>query len=133
MVQVALFSATISKDIEDLIKERFAPLQVVRLSPKEALRNIFFHYIVVDAGQKQRFLAGLIQHQRIRQALIFTPNRDEVYELAHFLRSMGHKAEAYHGLLDQVERAAIMKRFKQKQVNFLVATDLAARGLDVEA
>jgi ATP-dependent RNA helicase DbpA len=132
MVQVALFSATISKDIENLIKERFAPLQVVRLSPKEALRNIFFHYIVVDQGQKQRYLAGLIQHQRIRQALIFTPNRDEVYELAHFLRSVGMKAEAYHGLLDQVERAAIMKRFKQKQVNFLVATDLAARGLDVE-
>jgi superfamily II DNA/RNA helicase len=45
---------------------------------------------------------------------------------------MGWKAEAYHGLLDQVERAAIMKRFKSKQVDFLVATDLAARGLDVE-
>lgn len=133
MVQVALFSATISADVEALIKERFAPLQVVRLSPKEALRNIHFHYIVVDRGQKQRYLAGLIQQQRIRQALIFTPNRDEVYDLANFLRSVGLKAEAYHGLLDQVERAAVMKRFKLKQVNFLVATDLAARGLDVEA
>ncbi|MFM2375581.1 MAG: hypothetical protein RLZZ165_678 [Bacteroidota bacterium] len=132
MVQVALFSATISEDVEALVKERFQPLQVVRLSPKEALRNIYFHYIVVDQGQKQRYLAGLIQHQRLLQALIFTPNRDEVYDLAGFLRSMGWKAEAYHGLLDQVERAAIMKRFKSKQVDFLVATDLAARGLDVE-
>lgn len=133
MVQVALFSATISDDVEELIRERFAPLQVVRLSPQEALRNIYFHYIVVDQGQKQRFLAGVILNQRIKQALIFTPNRDEVYELANYLRSLGLKAEAYHGLLDQVERAAVMKRFKRKQVNFLVATDLAARGLDVEA
>jgi ATP-dependent RNA helicase DeaD len=133
MVQVALFSATISDDVEELIRERFAPLQVVRLSPQEALRNIFFHYIVVEQGQKQRYLAGVIQNQKIKQALIFTPNRDEVYEVANYLRSLGLKAEAYHGLLDQVERAAVMKRFKRKQVNFLVATDLAARGLDVEA
>ncbi len=133
MVQVALFSATISEDVEELIRERFAPLQVVRLSPQEALRNIFFHYVVVDQGQKQRFLAGVILNQKIKQALIFTPNRDEVYEVANYLRSLGLKAEAYHGLLDQVERAAVMKRFKRKQVNFLVATDLAARGLDVEA
>lgn len=133
MVQVALFSATISADVELLIKERFHPVQVVRLSPVEALRNILFHYIVVDQGQKQRYLAALIQEQRVKQALIFTPNRDEVYAIANFLRGMGHKAEAYHGLLDQVERTAVMKRFKKKQVNFLVATDLAARGLDVES
>lgn len=133
MVQVALFSATISEDVEAMIKERFAPLQIIRLSPKEALRNIMFHYIVVDQGQKQRYLASLIQTQGVRQALIFSPNRDEVYDLANFLRSVGLKAEAYHGLLDQVERAAVMKRFKHRQVNFLVATDLAARGLDVHA
>ncbi len=131
MVQVALFSATINADVEALIRERFYPLQVVRLGPEEALRNIFFHYIVVDQGQKQRYLAALILTQKVRQALIFTPNRDEVYSLANFLRGMGLKAEAYHGLLDQVERTAVMKRFKNKQVNYLVATDLAARGLDV--
>lgn len=132
MVQVALFSATISQDVEAMIKERFHPLQVVRLSPKEALRNITFHYIVVDQGQKQRYLGAILRNQKVRQALVFTPNREEVYALANFLRSMGLKAEAYHGLLDQVARTAVMKRFKNKQVDFLVATDLAARGLDVQ-
>jgi superfamily II DNA/RNA helicase len=132
MVQVALFSATINEDVEALIKERFHPVQVVRLQPQEALQNITFHYIVATDGQKQRYLAALIPQQKIKQALIFTPNRDEVYDLANFLRALGYKAEAYHGLLDQVERAAVMKRFKKKQVHFLVATDLAARGLDVE-
>lgn len=130
-VQVALFSATISEDVELLIKERFHPLQTIRLSPQQVLRSITFNYIVVDQGQKERYLAGLIQAEKIKQALIFSPQRDEVYDVANFLRSMGFKAEAYHGLLDQVERVAIMKRFKKRQVDFLVATDLAARGLDV--
>ncbi len=132
MIQVALFSATISQDAEELIRERFYPIRTIRLSPKEALKNIKFNYIYVDNGQKQRYLAGILKDKKIRQALIFCTQRDEVLDLANFLRSVGRKAEAYHGLLDQIERAAIMKRFKQKQVEFLVATDLAARGLDVE-
>jgi ATP-independent RNA helicase DbpA len=132
MVHVSLFSATISEDVEDLIRERFYPLMTVRLSPKQVLKRIKFNYINVDGGQKPRYLAGLIRAKRLRQALIFCTKREEIYELAAFLRSVGRKAEAYHGLLDQVERAAIMKRFKNKQVDFLVASDLAARGLDVQ-
>ncbi|MCL4105618.1 UNVERIFIED_CONTAM: hypothetical protein GTU68_057493 [Idotea baltica] len=132
MVQVAFFSATISEDAEDLIRERFYPLQTIRLSPHEALKNIRFTSVFVDKGQKPRYLAGILKSYKVKQALIFCSKRDEVQEVANFLRSVGRKAEAYHGLLDQVERAAIMKRFKTKQVEFLVATDLAARGLDVE-
>lgn len=131
-VQVALFSATISADVEALIRERFAPIMTVRLSPKEALKNIKFNYVVVDRGQKPRYLAGILQEKKVSQGLIFCSKREEVYELANFLRAVGRKAESYHGLLDQVEREAIMGRFKNKQVEFLVATDLAARGLDVQ-
>lgn len=132
MVQVALFSATISKDVEALIRERFYPIKAVRLSPQEALKNIKFHYIYVDKGQKERYLGGLIKEKNIQQALIFCSKREEVIAVGNFLRSLGRRAQAYHGLLDQVERAAIMGRFKDKQIEFLVATDLAARGLDVE-
>lgn len=132
MVQVALFSATISKDAEELIRERFHPIKAVRLSPQEALKNIRFQYIFVDNGQKERFLGGLIKARKIRQALIFCSKREEVVSVGNFLRSLGYKAQAYHGLLDQVERAAIMSRFKDHQIQFLVGTDLAARGLDVE-
>ena len=132
MIQVALFSATISKEVEEMIRERFYPLKTIRLSPKEALRNIIFHYVFVDNGQKHRYLAGLLKEKRVPQGLIFCSKREEVQEVATFLRSVGRRSQAYHGLLDQVERAAIMSRFKNKQVEFLVATDLAARGLDVE-
>lgn len=132
MVHVSLFSATISQDVEDLIRERFYPLTTVRLSPKEALKNIRFHYTYVDNGQKHRFLAGMLKQRKVKQALIFCSKREESIETANFLRSVGRKAQAYHGLLDQVEREAIMGRFKNRQVEFLVATDLAARGLDIE-
>lgn len=132
MVQVACFSATISKDVEELIRERFYPIKAVRLSPKEALKNIKFNYIYVDKGQKERYLGGLLKTKKISQALVFCAKREEVVSVGNFLRSLGRRAQSYHGLLDQVERAAIMGRFKDKQIEFLVATDLAARGLDVE-
>jgi len=132
MIQVAFFSATISREVEEMIRERFYPLKTIRLSPKEALKNIIFHYIYVDNGQKHRYLAGLLKEKGIPQGLIFCSKREEVAEVANFLRSVGRRTQAYHGLLDQVERAAIMTRFKSKQIEFLVATDLAARGLDIE-
>lgn len=130
--QVTLFSATISEDAEMLIRERFRPIQTIRLSPKEAFKNIKFFGVDVKEGQNAAYLAGIIKEKKIGQALIFCSKRAQVNAVANFLRSLGYHAQAYHGLLDQVERKAILQRFQRQQVNFLVATDLAARGLDVE-
>lgn len=130
-VQVALFSATISKDMEEMFLERFYPVQVIRLSPKEVLKSIHFRFVNVSGGQVDRYLAGVLKDFNVAQALIFHNKREAVYSTANFLRGMGFKTEAYHGLLDQVEREAIMSRFRDKHVEFLVATDLAARGIDV--
>ncbi|MCB9230844.1 MAG: DEAD/DEAH box helicase [Bacteroidia bacterium] len=129
--QVTLFSATISEDIEAIIQERFKNTTTIRLSPKEALRNIDFWYINVQDGANERYLATLLKERKISSALIFCNKREEVLGLAGFLRSAGWQAEAYHGLLDQVERESILTRFRKKQVRFLIATDLAARGLDI--
>ena len=129
--QVALFSATISKDIESLIRDRFKKITTVRLSAKEALRNIHFFYTDAGKGGKAAHLAGLIEEHGIFNALIFCNKREDVFSILRFLRALGKTAEAYHGHLDQVEREAVMSRFKNKQLNFLVATDLAARGLDI--
>ena len=130
--QVSLFSATISEDAEFLIRERFRPIKTIRLSPKEAFKNISFYGVEVAEGKNAPYLAGLLKKKKIGQALIFCSKRAQVHSVANFLRSIGRKAQAYHGLLDQVERKAILQRFQRKQVEFLVATDLAARGLDVE-
>jgi superfamily II DNA/RNA helicase len=131
-VLVSLFSATISEDVEALIRERFAPVQVVRLSAQEALRNIRFHTVRVQESRSEPTLAALIEQAKVEQALIFCNKREEVYSLAAFLRSKGWATEAYHGLLDQVEREAVLRRFRHGMFRFLVATDLGARGLDVE-
>lgn len=129
--QVTLFSATISEEIEGIIRKRFRDITTVRLSAQEALRNIDFWYIPVQQGANERHLAGLLKSRKVPSALIFCNKREEVLSLAGFLRSSGWQAEAYHGLLDQIERKAILDRFRSGQVKFLVATDLAARGLDI--
>ena len=130
-VQVALFSATVSEDAEWVIRERFRPIFAVRLSHKEALKNIRFFSVDAATGQTEQALLQLIGQENIRQGLIFCRKRDEVTTVAGCLRGAGYGADVYHGLLDQPERTAIMKRFKSGQLQFLVATDLAARGLDV--
>lgn len=131
--QVTLFSATISSDAEMLIRERFSPIKSIRLSPQEAFQNIKFFGVPVVEGQNAPFLGGLLKAKKIKKALIFCSKRAQVHSVANFLRSIGRKAQAYHGLLDQTERKAILQRFQNHQIEFLVATDLAARGLDVES
>lgn len=130
--QIGLFSATISEDIEGLIRERFRPIMTIRLSPKEALGNIKFHYSTVKEGKTEGWLLSLIEGSLIPKALIFVNKREEVESITRYLKSAGKVVEGYHGLMDQVERSAIMNRFKKGMLNYLVATDLAARGLDVE-
>lgn len=128
----ALFSATLSKDAHDLVAVRFSPLTEVKLSAAEATRNISFYSVPAPRGAKERTLRALITQQQISHALIFCSHRKEVMPVAQYLRTAGLRAEAYHGMLDQTEREAVMRRFRLGMVQFLVATDLAARGLDVE-
>lgn len=132
-VQVGFFSATIPPESTEMMKERFPQVQIVRLKPKELLRNIAFYHSKVKKGQRESYLAGLIQQQEIEKALIFCERRDEIFATTNFLRNCGLKAESYYGNLSQQERLHILDRFKSAHIDFLVASDLAARGLDIEA
>ncbi|MEM6629659.1 MAG: DEAD/DEAH box helicase [Bacteroidota bacterium] len=131
--QVGFFSATISRDIELVMRERYPRIKTLRLSPKQMLRNIKFGYVQVPQGNREQVLAALLQQYRIKQALLFSGKRDEILSLVSFLRNYGYKAEAYFGNQSQEERTHILSRFKEGYINFLVASDLAARGLDIEA
>lgn len=130
--QVAVFSATINEEVEYLVRERWPKLRSVRLSHQEALKNIRFFSVMVDKGQDEITLLNMIESKKLKTALIFCRKRDAVYSVVNFLRSNGKVAEEYHGMMDQVERKAVMDRFRSGAVNYLVATDLAARGLDIE-
>jgi len=132
-VYVGFFSATISEESEENIRERFNRIKTVRLSPKEMLRNIKFFAVQTEGGQREPYLAGLLEAEKIGKALIFCPRRDDIFATTGFLRNCGFKAESYYGNQEQKERLNILKRFKEDHIDFLVASDLAARGLDIEA
>lgn len=129
--QVCFLSATISEDSEAMIRERIPHILTVRLEPKRMLKNISFAYIRVPDGQREPYLAALLKEKEIAKALIFTGKRDDIYSLIGFLRNLGFKAEGYFGAQDQTERKNILHRFKEDHIDFLVASDLAARGLDI--
>lgn len=130
--QIGFFSATISRDSEEMIRERIRPVKTVRLSPRQMLRNIYFAYIKPELGQTERYLLGLIEQRGIEQALIFCGKREEIHSITGFLRNLGYRAEAYYGTQTQEERQNILKRFKERHIELLVASDLAARGLDIQ-
>ena len=131
--QVGFFSATISRDIELVMRERYPKIKTIRISPKQMLRNIKFGYVQVPEGKRELALAGLLKQYRIEQALLFSSKREETLNLVAFLRNYGYKAEAYFGDQTQAERTHILSRFKEGYIDYLVASDLAARGLDIEA
>lgn len=132
-IQIGFFSATVPYDSESLMRERIGGRpDVVRLHPKMVLRNIQFGYIPIKEGKTAAYLAGLISERNPTQALIFSPRREEVTDIVNFLRNSGYQAEPYYGSLEQKERANILTRFREGHIRFLVATDLAARGLDID-
>ncbi|MEL6844093.1 MAG: DEAD/DEAH box helicase, partial [Bacteroidota bacterium] len=129
--QVGFFSATISEDAETMIRERFHPIQSLRIPPRETLKNIRFHLSKALQGQREGYLLSLLKEQSVKQALIFAGKRSDILAITNFLRNHGFKAEAYFGNQEQHERKNILARFKSGHIQFLVASDLAARGLDV--
>ena len=74
----------------------------------------------------------MIAERNPKQALIFCPRREEVTDIVNFLRNTGYLAEPYYGSLEQKERENILTRFREGHLRFLVGSDLAARGLDIE-
>ncbi|RMG70423.1 MAG: DEAD/DEAH box helicase, partial [Bacteroidetes bacterium] len=125
--QVGFFSATISPDSEQLMRERFPKIETIRLSPRQMLRNIQFAYARVPEGQREASLVSLLQKKGLQQALIFAGGREEIYSLTGFLRNAGLRAEAYYGDQDQQSRTHILSRFREGHISYLVASDLAAR------
>lgn len=129
--QICFLSATISEDSELMIRERIRHIQTIRLAPREMLKNIRFAYVRVPEGQREPYLEALLKKKNIKKALIFTGKRDDIYSLIGFLRNNNYRAEGYFGAQNQTERKNILQRFKEGYIDFLVASDLAARGLDI--
>ncbi|GAB4547990.1 MAG: DEAD/DEAH box helicase [Anaerolineales bacterium] len=131
--QTALFSATLPARIRTLADRFMRDPQSVTIK-KETLTvaAIEQRYYIVHEGDKLPALCNLFEVEPITSALIFVRTRVETGQLASQLSSRGFPAEALNGDLEQNAREQILNRFRSGQIKVLVATDVAARGLDID-
>ncbi|WP_294248170.1 DEAD/DEAH box helicase [uncultured Chryseobacterium sp.] len=132
--QTFLFSATMSKEVERISKNYLTkPHRISVGSINEVKKNIKHEYYVTGYRQKKEALKRLIDSNPNQYSIIFCRTRMETQEVADFLMQNGYAADALHGDLSQAQRDTVMKKFRLKNIDILVATDVAARGLDVNS
>jgi ATP-dependent RNA helicase DeaD len=132
--QTLLFSATMNKEVERISKNYLTnPHRIAVGSINEVKKNIKHEYYVVGYRHKKEALKRLIDANPTQYSILFCRTRMETQEVADFLMQNGYAADALHGDLSQAQRDTVMKKFRLKNIDILVATDVAARGLDVDS
>ena len=128
-----LFSATMSREIERIAKGYLHdPKEIVVGSRNEGAEHVNHIYYMVNAKDKYLALKRLVDYYPRIYAIIFCRTKIETQEVADKLIKDGYNAESLHGDLSQQQRDLTMQKFRQHTVQLLVATDVAARGLDVD-
>ena len=130
--QTLLFSATMPPAVRRLA-ERFLsdPAQVEVARPATMAEGVEGFLVPVGAEDKRQALLHLITEQEITKAIVFCNRKRDVSSLNRYLQTRRLNARDIHGDLEQVHRQATLDAFKAGEVDFLVATDVAARGLDI--
>ncbi len=130
--QTGLFSATMPKPILELTKTYQKDAAYIRMTPKEVTIPLIKQaYYQVRRQDKEEVLCRLIDYYDPKRALIFCNTKRMVDELTEHLKSRGYEAEGLHGDLSQHQRDTVMNLFRSGRANILIATDVAARGIDV--
>lgn len=128
-----LFSATMGKEIERIAKSYLTDYkEIVVGSRNEGAENVNHIYYLVHAKDKYAALKRVVDYFPRIYGIIFCRTRIETQEIADLLIRDGYNAEALHGDLSQAQRDLTMQKFRQHHTQLLVATDVAARGLDVD-
>ncbi len=128
-----LFSATMGREIERIaLNYLHDHKEIVVGSRNEGAENVNHTYYLVQARDKYLALKRVVDYFPRIYAIIFCRTRMETQEVADLLIRDGYNAEALHGDLSQAQRDLTMQKFRQHRTQLLVATDVAARGLDVE-
>jgi ATP-dependent RNA helicase DeaD len=131
--QTVLFSATVPPPIRKII-ERFArnPVTVRIEATALTVPAIEQSYVEVDYRSKTEVLCRLLDLHDVRYGLVFGFTKIQVDSLTEALIARGYSADKLHGDMTQMMRERVMKRFRERKIEILVATDVAARGLDVD-
>lgn len=130
--QTLLFSATMPAPIQKIAETFMKNPQVVRVKTKEVtVSSIEQFYVEVQERNKFDVLTRLLDIQSPELAIVFGRTKRRVDELAEALNLRGYNAEGIHGDLSQAKRMSVLRKFKEGSIDVLVATDVAARGLDI--
>ncbi|WP_207884620.1 DEAD/DEAH box helicase [Pseudomonas sp. 30_B] len=131
--QTLLFSATFSDAIRQMARTLLRDPLTIDVAPRNtAAKTVKQHLLTVDKKRKAELFLHLLREQGWRQALVFAKTRKGVEELVGLLQEEGIRADSIHGDKPQPARLRALARFKAGEVDFLIATDVAARGLDIE-
>jgi len=127
-----LFSATMSKEMNRIVQQYMvAPFEVKLNSRNEVNVNILHQFAFVHHSDKTEALTRFVDAHPDLRGVVFCRTRRDTQSLADDLLKQNYKADAIHGDLSQPQRDRVMKRFKKDDIQLLIATDVAARGIDV--
>ncbi|MDX1628868.1 MAG: DEAD/DEAH box helicase, partial [Fulvivirga sp.] len=128
-----LFSATMPGEIRKIVKKYMrSPHEVTINAAEKSNKDIAHQYTVTKTDNKIPALRRFLDIQPEMRGILFCRTKRETQQIADSLSEQGYGAEPLHGDLSQSQRDAAMRRFKQKSMQLLVATDVAARGIDVD-
>ena len=131
--QTLLFSATMPADIAELARQMLKDPAKVAVTPAATtVERIAQRIIHIDRGGKPSLLANLLRTEPVERALVFTRTKHGADKVVRGLNKDGIAAEAIHGNKSQNQRERVLANFRNGRVRILVATDIAARGIDVE-
>ena len=131
--QTLLFSATMSKRVVEITKSYMNnPLEIAAARMNIAAENVQHIYYMVNAKDRYEVIKRIIDINPGIYGIVFCRTRRETKEVANKLMHDGYNADTLHGDLSQMQRDEVMGRFRNRQLQILVATDVAARGLDVD-
>ena len=127
-----LFSATMPREIRRMVKQYMESPFEVSVDPKTTVNaNIEHKYAVVKQSDKTEAMSRFLELEPDLYGVVFCRTRRDTQALAEDLLKMGFRADALHGEMSQPQRDRVMNRFKSRDLQVLVATDVAARGIDV--
>lgn len=130
--QTLMFSATYPEDILTLSQQFQRSPKRVTVESLHSDSHITQHFHICSKSGKRNALVKLLQHYQPRAAVIFCNTKQYTREVCEHLEQQGISARALHGDLEQRDRDQVLVQFKQQSISILVATDVAARGLDID-
>ena len=132
MRQTLFFSATLSDDIQKLGAKFVMNPKVIEVAPPAATADtVAQHLIWTDTRKKRQILRDILRHEAVKNAVIFCNRKRDIAELIKSLTRHGFSAVALHGDMTQSARLEALQRFKDGEVPLMIASDVAARGLDI--